>query len=58
MVSEETVNELRTQNIKAQVNEFGEVVIMTRTQIEEQQNLLKEQNEEIKNSKKVIEDYY
>ena len=56
MVSEETVNELRTQNIKAQVNEFGEVVIMTRTQIEEQQNLLKEQNDEIKNNKKVIED--
>ena len=37
IVSEETVNELRTQNIKAQVNEFGEVVILTRTQIEEQQ---------------------
>ena len=57
MVSEETVNELRTQNIKAQVNEFGDVVIMTRTQIEEQQNLLKKQNEEIKTSKKVIEEY-
>jgi len=55
-ISEETVNELRTQNIKAQVNEFGEVVILTRTQIEEQQNLLKEQNAEIKNSKKVIEE--
>ena len=57
IVSEETVNQLRTQNIKAQVNEFGEVVILTRTQIEEQQTLLKEQNKEIKNSKKVIEDY-
>ena len=57
IVSEETVNQLRTQNIKAQVNEFGEVVIMTRTQIEEQQTLLKEQNKEIKNSQKVIEDY-
>ena len=56
-ISEETVNELRTQNIKAQVNEFGEVVILTRTQIEEQQNLLKEQNAEIKNSQKVIEDF-
>jgi len=51
------LNQLRTQNIKAQVNEFGEVVIMTRTQIEEQQTLLKEQNKEIKNSQKVIEDY-
>ena len=40
------------------MNEFGEVVIMTRTQIEEQQTLLKEQNKEIKNSQKVIEDYY
>ena len=56
-ISEETVNELRTQNIKAQVNEFGEVVILTKTQIEEQQNLLKEQNAEIKKSQKVIEDY-
>ena len=54
-ISEETVNELRTQNIKAQVTEFGEVVILTKTQIEEQQNLLKEQNAEIKNSQKVIE---
>ena len=57
IVSEETVNQLRTQNIKAQVNEFGEVVILTKTQIEEQQNLLKEQNAEIKKSQKVIEDY-
>jgi len=55
IVSEETVNQLRTQNIKAQVNEFGEVVIMTRTQIETQQTLLQEQNEEIKKSQKVIE---
>jgi len=57
IVSEETVNQLRTQNIKAQVNEVGEVVILTRTQIEEQQNLLKEQNAEIKNSQKVIENF-
>ena len=57
IVSEETVNQLRTQNIKAQVNEFGEVVILTRTQIETQQTLLKEQNAEIKKSQKVIEDY-
>jgi hypothetical protein len=57
IVSEETVNQLRTQNIKAQVNEFGEVVILTREQIEKQQNLLIGQNEEIKKSQKVIEDY-
>ena len=57
IVSEETVNQLRTQNIIAQVNEVGEVVILTKTQIEEQQNLLKEQNAEIKKSQKVIEDY-
>jgi len=57
IISEETVNQLRTQNIKAQVNEVGEVVILTRTQIEEQQNLLKEQNAEIKNSQKVIENF-
>jgi len=57
IVSEETVNQLRTQNIKAQVNEFGEVVILTRTQIETQQTLLKEQNAEIKKSQKVIENY-
>ena len=56
IVSEETVNQLRTQNIKAQVNEFGEVVILTRTQIETQQTLLKEQNAEIKKSQKVIEE--
>ena len=55
--SEKTVNELRTQNIMAQVNEFGEVVILTKTQIEEQQNLLKEQNKEIKDSQKIIEQY-
>ena len=55
--SEKTVNELRTQNIMAQVNEFGEVSILTRTQIEEQKNALIEQNKEIKDSQKIIEQY-
>jgi len=55
--SEKTVNELRTQNIIAQVNEFGEVAILTKTQIEEQKNALIEQNKEIKENQKVIEQY-
>lgn len=55
--SEETVNQLRTQNIIAQVNEFGEVAILTRTQIEEQEQSLKTLNKEIKTSQKVIDDY-
>jgi hypothetical protein len=55
--SEKTVNELRTQNIIAQVNEFGEVAILTKTQIEEQKNALIEQNKEIKDSQKIIEQY-
>ena len=55
--SEKTVNELRTQNIMAQVNEFGEVAILTKTEIEEQKKLLKEQNTEIKDNQKIIEQY-
>ena len=55
--SEETVNQLRTQNIKAQVNEFGEVMILNKSQIEEQENSLKILNKEIKTSQKVIDDY-
>ena len=55
--SEETINQLRTQNIIAQVNKFGEVSILTQTEIEEQKKLLKEQNIEIKDSQKIIEKY-
>ena len=55
--SEETINQLRTQNIIAQVNKFGEVSILTQTEIEEQKNLLKKQNIEIKDSQKIIEKY-
>jgi len=34
--SEETIHQLRTQNIIAQVNKFGEVSILTQTEIEKQ----------------------
>ena len=53
--SEETINQLRTQNIVAQVNKFGEVSILTQTEIEDQKKLLREQNVEIKDNKKIIE---
>ena len=53
--SEETINQLRTQNIVAQVNKFGEVSILTKTEIEDQKKLLREQNVEIKDNKKIIE---
>lgn len=55
--SDETVNQLRTQNIIAQVNEFGEVAILTKQQINEQENNLKTLNKEIKVSQKVIDNY-
>ena len=55
--SEETINQLRTQNIIAQVNKFGEVSILTQTEIEDQKKLLKEQNIEIRDSQKIIEKY-
>ena len=55
--SDETINQLRTQNIVAQVNKFGEVSILTQTEIEDQKKLLREQNVEIKDSQKIIEKY-
>ncbi len=55
--SEETISQLRTQNIVAQVNKFGEVAILTQTEIEDQKKLLREQNVEIKDSQKIIEKY-
>ena len=55
--SEETIHQLRTQNIIAQVNKFGEVSILTQTEIEKQKTLLKEQNIEIRDSQKIIEKY-
>ena len=50
--SEETINELRKQNIIAQVNEVGDVQILTRTQVEQQEKRLIELNDEIKSSQK------
>ena len=55
--SEETVNQLRTQNIKAQVNEFGEVVILTKEQIIQQEQELKNLNKEIKSNQKELGDF-
>tara|TARA_A100001011_G_scaffold176969_1_gene185656 strand:+ start:2550 stop:4082 length:1533 start_codon:yes stop_codon:yes gene_type:complete len=50
--SEETINELRKQNIIAQVNEVGDVQILTRTEVEKQEKRLIELNDEIKTSQK------
>ena len=55
--SEETVNQLRTQNIKAQVNEFGEVVILTKEQIIQQEKELKDLNKEIKSNQKELDKF-
>jgi len=53
--SEETVNELREKNIIAQVNRLGEVEILTKQQIEEQNQNLISYNKEIKEAEKVIQ---
>ena len=52
--SEETVNELREKNIIAQVNQMGEVQILNKQQIEEQNNNLVKYNKEIREAEKVI----
>lgn len=52
--SEETVNELREKNIIAQVNQMGEVQILNKQQIEEQNNNLVNYNREIREAEKVI----
>lgn len=52
--SEETVNELREKNIIAQVNQMGEVQILNKQQIEEQNNNLVNYNKEIREAEKVI----
>tara|TARA_B100000424_G_C22916160_1_gene487475 strand:+ start:105 stop:1550 length:1446 start_codon:yes stop_codon:yes gene_type:complete len=53
--SEETVNELREKNIIAQVNRMGDVEILNRQQIEEQNNNLVTYNREIREAEKVIQ---
>ena len=53
--SEETVNELREKNIIAQVNRMGDVEILNRQQIEEQNRNLITYNNEIRDAEKVIQ---
>jgi len=53
--SEETINQLRQQNIMAQVNLQGDVEILTRKQITENEEQLKSYNEEIRTAQKTIE---
>ena len=53
--SEETVNELREKNIIAQVNRMGDVEILNRQQIEEQNKNLITYNNEIREAEKVIQ---
>lgn len=53
--SEETVNELREKNIIAQVNRMGDVEILNRQQIEEQNKNLVTYNNEIREAEKVIQ---
>ena len=53
--SEETVNQLREKNIIAQVNQMGEVQILNKKQISEQEETLKSYNNEIRTAEKTIE---
>ena len=53
--SEETVNQLREKNIMAQVNQMGEVEILNKKQISEQEETLKSYNNEIRTAEKTIE---
>ena len=53
--SEETVNQLREKNIMAQVNQMGEVQILNKKQISEQEETLKSYNNEIRTAEKTIE---
>jgi len=53
--SEETVNQLREKNIISQVNEMGEVQILNRVQIKQQEENLKSYNNEIRTAEKTVE---
>ena len=53
--SEETVNQLREKNIMAQVNQMGEVQILNKKQISEQEDTLKSYNNEIRTAEKTIQ---
>jgi hypothetical protein len=52
--SETTIRELREKNIVAQITRMGDVEILSKKQISEQEDLLKDYNKEIKESIKVI----
>ena len=52
--SETTIRELREKNIVAQINRMGDVEILSKKQISEQEDLLKDYNKEIKESTKTI----
>jgi len=53
--SEETVNQLREKNIISQVNEMGEVQILNKLQIQQQEENLKSYNNEIRTAEKTVE---
>ena len=52
--SEETVNQLREKNIMAQVNQMGEVQILNKRQVQEQEENLRSYNNEIRTAEKTI----
>lgn len=52
--SETTISELREKNIVAQITRMGDVEILSKKQIQEQEDLLKDYNKEIKESTKTI----
>jgi len=53
--SEETVNQLREKNIIAQVNQMGEVQILNKKQVQEQEEFLRSYNNEIRTAEKTVE---
>ena len=53
--SEETVNQLREKNIIAQVNQMGEVQILNKQKIQEQEEFLRSYNNEIRTAEKTVE---
>ncbi len=53
--SEETVNQLREKNIMAQVNQMGEVQILNKLQVQEQEEYLRSYNNEIREATKTVD---
>ena len=61
--SEETIRELRENNVKAEITQFGEVKILSRREIETKEkelkaadNLIKQEKEKIATNKKLVQD--